>query len=316
LSGRSAASITWAHRTALAETLRTTLEEHIMKRARIGAAALLIGAILAAPAAAMADPWVSAVSNGTEMGEGGNTGVLGDVITISGTGCVNPEPGQPAYMGEFVAQSDPLNNPEAFKIEFETDASGAFEWETPMVAEAMTYYARWYCSTTPIDSLDQADLWVSPLSWMTFEEPTTPVAARQAMTSKVQLASFRTAAVTPNTGPSVELVTDPDGLPAMDQMGIVGPKAAQLKSTVDWTANTSNKLANFFARLSGKRVKDDGVSNADYVKTSFVLLTGKSPSAKAMAPYVARLDNGGLKVQVVEDIALTAHNAAWWNRRG
>ena len=293
-----------------------------MKRARIGAAALLIGAILAAPAAAMADPWVSATSNGTSFGEGGNTGVLGATISIVGSGCTNPVSGQPAYMGEFVGLSDPMTDSNAMKFEFETDTNGGFEWETPMVADQTTYYARWYCSTTPLDSLDQADLWVSPLIWMTFDAPpagATPVAARQAKSagitgSKVQFASVRTLAAEPGA-PTVELTTDPEALPAIDRMGIVGSKAAQLKGTVDWTANTSNKLANFFAYLSGKKVKNTSVSNADYVKTSFALLTGKTPSAKAMAPYVARLDAGGLKVQVVEDIALTAHNAAWWNAR-
>lgn len=290
-----------------------------MKRARIGAAALVIGSILAAPAVAMADPWVSATTNGTSLGEGGHTGTLGEIVTIAGSGCTNPEPGQPAYMGQFVGLSDPLTDPGAWKIEFETDASGGFEWETPMVADATTYYGRWYCSTTPIDSLDQADLWVSPVAWMTFSEATTPVAARQGMAvgakaSKVQLASVRTVAAEPG-GSSFELVVDPDALPVVDRMGIVGPKAAQLKDTVDRTAAASNKVAKFFAFLSGRKVKDTSVSNADYVKTSFVLLTGKNPSAKAMEPFVARLDAGGLKVQVVEDIALTAHNAAWWNGR-
>jgi hypothetical protein len=300
------------------------MEEQSMKTSRFAAAALLVGAILAAPAAAMADPWISASTSGTTYSEGGNSGVLGDTITIVGTGCTNPVSGQPAYMGEFVSLSDPMTDPQAMKFEFETDASGGFEWEIPMVADSTTYYARWYCSTTPLESLDQADLWISPLAWMTFEEPTSPAAAVQAtsaMTIKsaksagnVQLASVRTAAA-PSPAPKVEIASDPDALPAIDQMGIVGSKAAQLKGTVDWTANASNALNRFFALLSGKKVKNTGVSNTDYVKTAFTVLTGKTPSAKVMAPYVARLDAGGLKVQVVEDIALTARNAAWWNAR-
>jgi len=65
-------------------------------------------------------------------------------------------------------------------------------------------------------------------------------------------------------------------------------------------------------KAQGNRKK---VTNARYVANAFDELTGDNGTPKQVRAMVARLDAGALKVQVVEDIALTEHGASWWNKR-
>ena len=53
---------------------------------------------------------------------------------------------------------------------------------------------------------------------------------------------------------------------------------------------------------------------ANYVATAFLATTGRVGSPRAMAPFVEQVEDGAYKVQVIEDIALTARPASWWNR--
>ena len=56
-------------------------------------------------------------------------------------------------------------------------------------------------------------------------------------------------------------------------------------------------------------------ADENYVIAAFHTLGGRVPTRTELATYSDQLDQGLPKVQVVEDIALRFHNAAWWNAK-
>lgn len=75
----------------------------------------------------------------------------------------------------------------------------------------------------------------------------------------------------------------------------VATKAAQIRAT-------SGSMASTYA-------------DENYVIAAFHTLGGRVPTRTELATYSDQLDQGLPKVQVVEDIALRFHNAAWWNAK-
>jgi hypothetical protein len=291
---------------------------------RTGIAVLtLTGAAALAPiSAASADPIVNFERDGAPVSSGA-TGSLGQVISISADGCTTPAEGDTTYMGQFVAlDDDPLTSPSAFKAYEVETPDGNLTWDAtiPMENDLGTFTVRWFCAPNPVESLqDPSILWTSPPTSMTIVAPEGDRMATSA-TAKVSgtLASGRITMSTAKQAPSsdmggstLQITTDVDALPAVDKMDIPGAISARLKKQVD--AKFKRPAATRFQRTQGRAAK---FSNKAYVAEAFKVTTGRIPSAKTMKPYVAALDAGAYKVQVVEQIALTAHDARWWIRRG
>lgn len=284
-----------------------------MKRITALATSVVVAGSVLLPTAASASPWVTATSSGVPV-EGG-TGQPGLPIDIEGTGCDNT--GGTAVMGNFVAMSDPWTlepGGPAGQNEFAVDAEGGFTWDVVISADDPigTVVNRWYCATAPVTSLqDAAVTWVSPTATITIE--TTGTGEGAAPTKRT--AGKRTVATKAASGTTVvKLTMDPDALPAIDKVDILGPQAARLKAKVDDRAKLNNGVDRVFAWLLGRGTPR--VTSADYVDAAFDVVGGKKPSAKVLKGYADRLDAGELKVQVVEDIALSQKPASHWNKKG
>ena len=219
------------------------------------------------PATASADPWIT-VSTKTGAGAIGNRG---QIIKIAGSGCTLA--GKQAVMGEFfTSEPDPLTATDPWQFEFPVNASGAFNWDVNVPADhpAQTFQARWYCASSPVSSIDSPEIqWLSPLL------------------------AFEIGDDSPTTQNNL---VDPNALPAVDKMSIVGAKAAALKKRTDERA-----------------ARNGSSSNEEFVRSAFLELTGRGASSKTRQPFVDRLNNGELRVQVAEDIALTERDAGSWN---
>ncbi|MCB0963492.1 MAG: DUF4214 domain-containing protein [Acidimicrobiales bacterium] len=352
------------------------------KRTARTAALLLAGTTLLAPTAAGADPVINASSVGEPTFDG-TSGTLGQAIQVAGSGCT---PGSPSYMGQFVAQdADPFVTPGWLAYQTETDA-GSFTWDVniPLDHAVGDFTVRWYCSTAPVTAIDDPSIqWVAPPMTMTI---TDPGAGSNAMTSGQE--------------GGVTFTTDPEGLPAIDEMGITGENAAKLKAVVDARAEQLGRVQRMYAVFFGRQADHQGLDfwmrhigrtwsveeaaqrmsrssefqrgygrlgddefvhqlyrntlsrdadrngadfwanrlgrrsdraeialafadsaeftrrteAANYVATAFLATTGRVGSPRAMAPFVEQVEDGAYKVQVIEDIALTARPASWWNR--
>ena len=94
---------------------------------------------------------------------------------------------------------------------------------------------------------------------------------------------------------------DPNALPSIDRIGIFGPQAAALKARVDAV----------YAKLPAA----PGISPSRRYVDAIVRVIGGHWNEKNTQPYVTRLANGGLRVEVIEDMALQVHPAAYWNAR-
>lgn len=350
------------------------------------AALALAGATLFTSTPAFADPTVTSTLEGEPIADEA-TGMLGQAALVTGSGCLNPEPGSPAYMGQFVTPGDdPAIDPAWHTYETQVDETGGFQWDTslPLGAGIGTYKLRWYCSTATAASLaDASMLWVGPIMTMTLVG-----GAPNAMRT----------AVTTSASPGASFSVDPDALPLVDRVGIEGDLAAKLKKQVDersedvariqrmygvffgrhadpqgldfWLRQLAKKPVrtvaagmaaspefqrgygrlsddDFVARLyentlgregdrSGRNFWGGRLSNkkqsrtevalafadsseyirrtadANYVVAAHQVLTGRTPSVAQIRQGVERLDAGGIKVQLVEDIALSVHDADWW----
>lgn len=301
-----------------------------MHASRAAAALVFAGAALLAPTVAQADPWVDVSTNGTPI-ENGTTGTLGQPLLVEGTGCDNTS--GTAVMGEFVASvGDPallsaedqrtaVAADQLFQIEMPVDETGNFSWglEIPLENATGDFIARWYCASAPVTSLyDTTVTWVSPQATMTIEA----AASRSARTTVGRAATAsrtsQKAAASNAPAPTVSFGYSPDALPLVDRVAIPGPKSAALKARVDAslakTAAAREKLARLVQRFDPKAAAAlrKPVTNAEYVTAAHLELTNRLPSAKALKASTSRLDNEQLRVQVVEDIALTAHAANWW----
>lgn len=362
-------------------------------RTFIATAAAIAGTTLLAPGIASADPVFSGEVDGQSIINNDQT-MVGNEVMLSGQDCMNPSPGDPAYFGEFVSMSeDPLVSPGTASIPFEEEVmTGSFE-QAMMTDENSvgTYYVRWYCSTASQPAVGTVGtnpdlLWVSDL--YTFEIMMAPGDARSGADAKAGAAS--------------SITIDPDGLPAVDRMGIHGDRAADLKAVVDYKAKNiataqrlysaflgrpadsagltywtgqldkgvsirtlANRFANtaefregrgelsdsafvdaMYTSILGRSADSDGrafwlsrledgasrasvvasfansrenvakTANLSYVVASYHVLTGSVPSRSEVAAQVAKLDDGQVKVKVVEDIALTAKSAEEWMQAG
>lgn len=310
-----------------------------MNRSRIAVAALAFGcASVIAPAAASANPWVDIVASGTLTPLDGTAGSVGQEIIVTGVDCVSPEPGAPTYMGEFAAiDVDPLTNPSAHIFETSTDEVGSFRWDVtiPVDTTSGRYVTRWYCSTAPVTSLDDpAMLWVSPPLWMDISgAPAAPAARMQTvqkaasartatpvgtLASTSKLAKQQQRASTPGAA-TVSLVGDPDALPAIDRVGITGPKAAALKAKVDAAYRKDARGLELLKKLAGRNVKAaatiDRLLDQQYVASAQQVLGVKRLSPASAKALGDRLDAGEIRVNVVEDLALMVRDAAWYNAR-
>lgn len=290
-----------------------------MNRSRIALAALAFGgASLIAPAVASANPWIGGTSSGSYVPIDGAEGSIGQQITVSGNGCTNPTTGEPAYMGEFVSLgSDPLSSPSTQVFETQTDGEGAFEWDVTIPAETPVgrYVTRWYCSTAPVTSLtDPAMLWVSPVIWM--DVGAAPAAKG---TAAARTSTLRTAAAASAAPGSVTLAADQDALPSLDRLGIDGPKAAALKAKVDAAYAKDARGLILLRRLAGRNVRAaeaiDRLLDQQYVASARQVLGAKRLPAATAKGYAGRLTAGEIRVNIVEDLALTVHPAAWYNAR-
>ena len=252
------------------------------------------------PASADADLDIRA--DGQSIYSGG-VAVAGSRITFDATGCLDQD--QPGYVGMFVSGTgDPLTN-EADHGEAPASLDGTFHADfgvTPMDpgnGTELTSYLRWYCSSSPIESLSDPTLYSSELITMTIGTPPAGAPAGRAKVSvTVGSAKASPSASAPATY-GTRVTTDPNALPLADHLGIEGNRAAILKQKVDSAAGVS---------------RNKPVGNSDYVKAAYKVLAKKAPTTKQLAQGVASLDRGSSRVRVVEGVALTVNpSAKLWN---
>ncbi|MCU1372422.1 MAG: hypothetical protein JWO77_3616 [Ilumatobacteraceae bacterium] len=302
----------------------------------------LMGITVLAPGIASADPSVSVAINGTPFTDG-SSGVNGQPIRVVGQGCTNPA-GE-AYMGLFLGSTDPALSQSYHP--FETVAvDGGFTLDDTINLDLIgTTYVRFYCSTSPVTAIDDASmLWVSPMSSIVIEQQS-GLQAMKARSVSVNASSLLNAATDGDR--QLAIATDPDALPYVDRVGITGENAAALKAKVDARVEkpsatqrlssavhggtSASRHGNIWSRLSSAKAARSNSSRGPvsparpaapmthgeavrYVTAAFQVVGGRTPSSATVQTYAARLEAGAYRVQVVEDIALTSHNAAWWNK--
>ncbi len=311
-----------------------------MKRiAALATAAAVAGGTLLVPVAASADPVITITSEGAPL-DPGTVGGYEQPIHIDIVGCTVDDEGLvPGYIGYFLAWG---NEEPGEQFEALTGPGGALVLEAtvPLEDTEKVLDLNWYCSDAPVgEDGDYSILYLSPTYTYTIAaDPaaaapvllrstttsTAPVGRRIAGRSALQTipgvsplapsAGSARASVTGDvspTGSAVEVTTDPNALPSIDRMGITGAKAAALKAKVDKRANDNLAVARLLAALTRKPAPTP--TDAQYVTAAFQVLAGKAPAAPTMAPYVDQLADGGFRVNVVEDIALTKQTAAHYN---
>ncbi len=278
------------------------------KLAKLASLALVGG--LLSPLVAGADPIVSVTSGGSPVTEI-STGELGQPIAISIVGCIDPLTELPGYVGLFTGREDPVVVTGWQVAEAPANESGGIEADLsiPLDNGTGSFFSRFYCSSAPVTDVDSPEmLWVAPLMTMDIQS----AQARRVRVSKDGIVNSGA-----TTGSSdLQVTVDPNSLPAVDRMGIPGAQAAKLKVRVDSASSALVKVNLFIDWLFRRNPPATRAStNTEYVTAAFATLTGKVPAARVMAPYVARLDAGQVRVQIVEEIALTAHSASWWIRK-
>lgn len=292
-------------------------------RTFIATAAAIAGTTLLAPGIVGADPVLTAEMEGQSVVN--SSGEPGEMVTINGENCMNPEPGQPAYFGEFASMvGDPSIEGAAIPFE-EMVMEGSFQWDVTLSPDAAgTYYTRWYCSTSSMPEMSSQDLlWVSDL--ITFEVMSMGGDARS---SSEIMASFR---------------LDPDGLPAIDKVDIQGAKAADLKAVVDarapkvataqrlysaflgrpadsaglayWTGELDKgvsvrTLAARFANTAEFRNGRGELSDSAFVDAMYRSILGRGADAEGRAFWLDRLASGVSRADVVASFANSRENQA------
>jgi hypothetical protein len=268
-------------------------------------------AVLFPATSALADPSVSISVEGQPFSSGGSSS-LGQSVHITGTACTNPD--GPAYMGEFVIPGDdPWTAPSWHVYETPSDEAGSFTWDVviPLDQGTGVFGSRWYCATAPVESLDDpAVQWVGPLVNMDIQpsgggstllrSASLATTSKTTKTTKATTKKVATKLVGDSTG-GVTITVDPDGLPAVDRVNLPGDVAAALKARVDALVSQRKKGGVY-----------GPTNNSVYVTTAYQELTGKVPGMKKRQAMIDRLDAGDIRVAVIEDIALSAHSAAWW----
>jgi len=298
-----------------------------MNRLATIATSLTVAGTVLLGTAAGADPAVHLTSSGLPVTSGGGAD-YGQVVDLSVTGCLTPG-GDPGYVGQFVNwTADPGGTPIHFETITDEAGSLSVQSTTPLLDTTQNMDLTWYCSTTPVTTTSDPNIiWLSPTFDYTIaaapegaragaanKSVTMSKTSSKAKASKTPTTKTPTATVSPAPkGGAVTMTVDPNALPKVDKMGIVGAKAAALKSKVDRQITVNHRLDALVQYLTGR--KPAPISNAEYVDTAYKVITGKDASSKVEKPSIARLDAGDLRVQVIEDIALTQHDAAWWNKR-
>jgi hypothetical protein len=298
----------------------------------------LLGSTVFGAAAASADPNLSVTADSTSIDPGHQLDG-GQEIVYKVTGCTT-EGGAPGYVGVYLSNSgDPSTDAGADHAEAPADETGGVTWVAGVVNASegvpATVYIRWYCSSVPAAGwTDPSILYAGPL--MTFTMGGNAVAGRSAQTSAPQLqlrvaktsaksvsrsgsrpvsksgskSGSKSAAPTVTTTTTAHGTVDPDALPAVDKLNIVGSRAASLKARTD--------LVEWFTaprRLGRNTAPRTTAEDVHYVRSAFIALSGRTPSAKVAAGYAAQLSSGQTRVKVVEDIALSINpNPRFWNR--
>jgi len=221
-------------------------------------------ALLAAPVAA--DPVIQVSVNGTPISSGGN-GDYGQNATFGVENCLSTT-GDPGYFGMFTTWASEPGRPDDHN-EFFTDTTGSFGVEVNMPLSDMERVMEvdWYCAASPVtERTDPAILWMSDNFTFTIHEA--PAEALPAARTSVSLAktSVSTSSTTVDaissrsTEAGITITSDPDGLPAIDKIGITRAPAAALKAKVDANEALIAKAENFFQAFYGRSATNDELS--------------------------------------------------------
>ncbi len=283
-----------------------------MKRSLVLSTSIALAATtIFGAAAAGADPALDIRADGTSIYDGG-VAAGGSRVTFDISGCMTGG-GEAGYVGLFAsAEGDPLTSASDHgESEAFPDGSYHTDWGvTPMdegAGSGWSTYLRWYCSASPVTSLSDPTLYSSELITVTVGSTGGPIDPGGRPAVAVNSGSFTSRiAVRPGSGATAtvstwgtRVETDPNALPLVDHLGIEGNRAAILKRKVDAASGVNKRKQ---------------VTNTDYAKAAYKVLSGRSPSNKQLAKAVASLDHGSSRVRVVEDIALTVNpSAKQWN---
>jgi hypothetical protein len=203
---------------------------------------------------------------------------------------------------------------------------GSFQWDVTLSPDAAgTYYTRWYCSTSSMPEQGSEDLlWVSDL--ITFEVMSMGGDARTRSSSGGTTATFR---------------LDPDGLPAIDKVGIQGDKAADLKAVVDAKYSTIAAVYRTYTSVLGRQPDAAGLkfwlakvegglslqklgkqmagqaefkqgrgklSAKKFIDEMYRSVLGRSADAEGRAFWLARLKSGNVRGEVAAQFGNSAEN--------
>ena len=300
----------------------------------LGASSVAMAALLAISSPALAEPSISA-----SIFEGGSTATTaapGTEVALSGIGCVIA--GQPAEASVFTygPGSWTEGQLDGGQLAFQTEAGdgGSWDWNPTISTEAPEgqHLVRFTCSEGPVDSPAEVTNWVSGDYVISVVYPEAPSSSR---TSKSRTSSTSTAAQDPH----VSIGIDPDALPLVDNIGLSGARAAQLKSQVDphvaavstvtryykaflnrlpkraeldtWvprleSGTTGTTLANAlaadpkFATIAAK------YSNGNLVNAAYKRVLGRTPTAEESASAIRALVAGKTRTAYVKSVADSA----------
>jgi len=280
----------------------------------------LLGSALFGTTAASADPNLSVTADNATIGDGSNA-QAGQEVVYQVTGCTT-EGGAPGYAGVYLSSAgDPADGAAADHAEARVDEEGSLTWVAGVVKTDVPaqVFIRWYCAAQPAASWDDPSmLYAAPLMTITLGDGSASNAARSTAAApqvRVRVAAAPTAAkakaaVRTTAATTTHATSDPNALPAVDKLNIVGPRAAQLKARTDLLDRFTSPRS--FARTAAAR---SAAGDLHYVRSAFLALGGRTPSAKVAAGYAAQLAGGQTRVKVIEDIALSINrDPRVWNR--
>ncbi|MCU1356439.1 MAG: hypothetical protein JWM89_1857 [Acidimicrobiales bacterium] len=300
----------------------------------LGVSSIAVAGLLAIAAPALAEPTVSA-----SIFQGGATGATaapGAEVAMSGSNCIIG--GQPAVAGVFsYGPGDVADGSlEGAKMAFQqtTDADGAWTWDANISSDVLPgdYIMRFSCSADEVASPADVTGWVSGEYVITVAYPDAPSGNR---TSK----ALKTSSSTSAQSPHVTMAIDPDALPYLDNVGLSGARAAQLKASVDphvaavstvtryykafldrlpkraeldtWvprleSGTTGTTLANALA-ADPKFVKVAAkYSNGNLVNAAYKRVLGRTPTAEESATAIRALVAGKARTASVKSVADSA----------
>jgi hypothetical protein len=257
------------------------------------------------------------------------SGTIGDEFAVYMSGCSSHR------WGAFVSFSgDPLSEEEWFRVPIpESSANvaedGSASFSDTIITQPGEHYARWFCaSSDPEDPVDPSILWMSSVYTFTAHAPA-PLALRTT-TNQISEGIFT-------------LSVDEDALPSVDQIGIDGDRAAQMKASVDAVdvrlapisllylaflgrpgtrgeldaalakSNDPNqtKLAKHLATRSEYRSRYLKISSESFVARVFAHLLERPPTTEEQAHWLDRLNSGDTsRTQMIQTVAQSAEHVA------